>query len=158
MNSKLASIVPGPRYGALLDFLRVAEAVWEASRLFFARWGLSPSQFNVLHLLRNCADGLSQTELSRALITHRSNITGLIDRLEQRGLVIRREDASDRRAYLVVLTSEGTRLLESILPDYFSAIEELWGDIPVSHAAQIARSLAPLHERAPAIAGRRRSL
>src|SRR5438874_74225 len=37
---------PGPRYQALLQLLRTAEALWNASRNFFARWDLSPSQFN----------------------------------------------------------------------------------------------------------------
>lgn len=154
MKDESSSCRPGPRYGALLDLLRVAESVWEASRVFFAQWDLSPSQFNILHLLRNSPGGLSQTELSRSLITHRSNVTGLVDRLEQRGLLLRREDSGDRRAYRVVLTTEGSRLLESILPGYFEAIEELWGDIPASRAVQIVEALSSLHDRAPGIAGR----
>ena len=47
---------------------------------------------------------------------HRSNLTGLVDRLEKRGLVARREVAADRRAYSVVLTAAGARLLRDILP------------------------------------------
>ena len=70
------------RYRALLQLLRTSDTVWNASRLFFARWDLGPSQFNVLNLLHGVA-GLSQTELSRELIMHRSNVTGLVDRLEQ---------------------------------------------------------------------------
>ena len=88
---------PGPRYPALLLLLRASEALWNASRVFFARWELSPSQFNVLNLLCDQPDGLSQVELSRQLIMHRSNVTGLVDRLETRGLVKRTENDADRR-------------------------------------------------------------
>src|SRR5919197_4265703 len=95
---------PGPRYQALLQLLRTAEALWNASRLFFARWDLGPSQFNVLHLLYGQPEGCTQVELSRWLIMHRSNVTGLVDRLEARGLVRRRDNTNDRRAYRVVLT------------------------------------------------------
>src|SRR6266496_1133102 len=48
--------LPGPRYQALLQLLRTAEALWNASRNFFARWDLSPSQFNVLNLLYDQPD------------------------------------------------------------------------------------------------------
>ena len=56
---------PGPRYRALLQLLRTAETLWNASRLFFVRWALSPSQFNVLNLLYDKPDGCTQIELSR---------------------------------------------------------------------------------------------
>src|SRR5690349_19868619 len=90
------------RYDALLQVLRTADRIWNTSRLFFERWDLSPSQFNVLNLLYNHPDGLSQIELSRQLIMHRSNVTGLVDRLERRSLVQRNDLATDRRAYRVV--------------------------------------------------------
>ena len=99
---------PGPRYRALLQLLRTTETLWNASRVFFERWRLSPSQFNVLNLLAGHPDGLSQTELSRQLIMHRSNVTGLIDRLEARRLVQRRDTTADRRAYRVVLSPPGS--------------------------------------------------
>lgn len=73
------------RYQALLQLLRTADCLWNASRVFFARWELSPSQFNVLNLLSDQPDGLSQIKLGCLLITHRSNVTGLVDRLERRG-------------------------------------------------------------------------
>src|SRR5208283_3859752 len=90
-------------YQALVQLLRAADTVWNASRAFFARWDLSPSQFNVLNLLERNPRGLSQTELSRQLIMHRSNVTGVVDRLEERRLVKREDAADDRRAYRVVL-------------------------------------------------------
>src|SRR5574341_2213080 len=98
--------MPGPDVPccqALLTLLRTADTVWAASRLFFERWQISPSQFNVLNLLHLTAGGLSQSELGRQLIVHRSNVTGLVDRLEARGLVARQEVEQDRRAYSVVL-------------------------------------------------------
>jgi DNA-binding MarR family transcriptional regulator len=106
------------RYEALVELLRAADTVWNASRAFFARWALSPSQFNVLNLLEGNPAGLSQSELSRELITHRSNVTGLVDRLEKRRLVKRQDAAADRRAYRVVLTAEGARVLSQVLPRY----------------------------------------
>src|SRR5688572_8662415 len=139
---------PGPRYRALLDLLHTTETVWEASRRFFARWQLSPSQFNILNLLSENRAGHTQIELSRRLIMHRSNITGLVDRLESRGLVQRRAVAGDRRAYRVVLSPAGRKLLRQILPHYYRAAEDLWGSVPGTTAEQVVRERRALAENA----------
>ncbi|MCW5556787.1 MAG: MarR family transcriptional regulator [Verrucomicrobiae bacterium] len=114
------------RYAALLQLLRTADGIWDASRIFFERWEVTPAQFNLLNLLTDAAEGMTQSDLSRELLTHRSNITGLVDRLEERGLVKRRAQADDRRAWRVVLTPAGQRLVEEILPHYYRAAERLW--------------------------------
>jgi MarR family 2-MHQ and catechol resistance regulon transcriptional repressor len=130
-----------PGYRALVELLRAADTVWDASRIFFERWDLSPSQFNVLNLLHLNPDGLSQTDLSRQLIMHRSNLTGLVDRLEKRGLVARREVASDRRAYSVVLTAAGTKLLREILPRYYEEATRVWDRLPARRATELIADL-----------------
>jgi len=133
-----------PRYQALLQVLRTADALWNSSRLFFARWELSPSQFNVLNLLRDQPAGHSQTELGRLLIMHRSNVTGLVDRLEKRGLVLRKDSTLDRRAYRILLSPAGRKLLNRILPEYYRAAEEVWNGFPPPRASLLAAELARL--------------
>lgn len=139
------------RYEALIQLLRTAEDLWNASRLFFDRWDLSPSQFNVLNLLHGTPAGLSQSDLSRQLIMHRSNVTGLVDRLERRGLVERRDDQGDRRAYRVVLTPAGTALVGSIYPHYFAAADRVWADLPHSRVEQLLAELRDLAAHATAV-------
>ncbi|HWQ90212.1 MAG TPA: MarR family transcriptional regulator [Clostridia bacterium] len=129
------------RYRTLLQVLRTADAILDASRVFFARWDLSPSQFNVLNLLRLSPDGLSQTDLSRLLIVHRSNVTGLVDRLEKHQLVERKEVAADRRAYRVVLTPKGGQLLAEILPHYYKGAERVWSELTDRRAAELIDQL-----------------
>lgn len=132
------------RYEALLQLLRTSETIWNASRLFFARWELSPSQFNILNLLGGHADGLTQTALSQALITHRSNVTGLVDRLEKRGLLVRKAMPGDRRAYSVQLTGAGAKLVEEILPEYYARAEAAFAAIPLKELPQFNRQLAEI--------------
>ena len=135
------SSVPGPRYAALMQLLRTAETLWNSSRILFDRWDLSPAQFNLLNLLVEAADGLTQSDLSRELLTHRSNITGLVDRLERRGLVARRDQVGDRRAWRIVLTPAGRRLMTEILPHYFRAAEQVWDGISVRQAGEVGNVL-----------------
>jgi|SRR5690242_11100502 len=149
------AVSPGPRYHALLQLLRTAETLWNASRLFFAQWDLSPSQFNVLNLLCDHPDGCTQIELSRSLIMHRSNVTGLVDRLEARRLVQRRDSADDRRAYRVMLTPAGRKLIELILPRYYAAAEKVWGELAVNRANQLVNDLARVCVNAATVTGNR---
>src|ERR1700733_506840 len=135
------SATPGPRYQALIELLRTAETLWNASRIFFARWDLSPSQFNILNLLYEQPDGCTQIELSRQLIMHRSNVTGLVDRLESRGLVRRHDIPDDRRAFQILLTPAGKKLIRQIQPHYYRAAETLWHGIPAARANQLVATL-----------------
>jgi DNA-binding MarR family transcriptional regulator len=135
-----------PRYRALLQLLQTADTIWNASHAFFARWDLSPSQFNVLNLLHLHPTGLSQTDLSRHLITHRSNVTGLVDRLEKRDLVGRQDVAADRRAYRVRLTPAGARLLLEILPQYYAGAEAMWEPLSDRRATQLTADLEQVAE------------
>jgi DNA-binding MarR family transcriptional regulator len=116
---------PELRYRALLDLLKTAEALWQGSKVFFAKWEISPSQFNVLNLLRASSQGMTQTALSKELLMHRSNMTGIIDSLERRKLVVRNEIPGDRRVYLVKLTDKGAKLVQEILPYFYQLSEEV---------------------------------
>jgi MarR family transcriptional regulator, organic hydroperoxide resistance regulator len=140
------------RYQALMQLLTTAETVWNASRRFFERWELSPSQFNVLNLLRLNRSGLSQSDLSRQLIMHPSNVTGLVDRLEKRGLVERKDVAADRRAYSVVLTLAGAGLLRKILPGYYDGAVQTWEGIPAGRVTRLIVDLQQLARNAERIA------
>lgn len=60
-------------------------------------------------LLRSLGEPASMSESAEAMACDPSNVTGLIDRLEKRGLVVRRPDPDDRRVRLLVLTAEGRR-------------------------------------------------
>src|SRR6476661_4258022 len=93
-------------------------------RFFFAQrehlpswgdeFGLSPVQCHVLHLIEPDRP-LPMRRLAQTLSCDASNVTGLIDRLEARGLVERRPSAQDRRVKELRLTSAGLRLRSSLL-------------------------------------------
>ncbi|HWX22950.1 MAG TPA: MarR family transcriptional regulator [Candidatus Binatia bacterium] len=151
---KTTAALAGPRYEVLLQLLRTADTIWNASRVFFARWDLSPSQFNILNLLHAHPHGLSQSELSRLLITHRSNVTGLVDRLEKRAWVERREVAADRRAYQVVLTRTGAALLKEILPRYYKEAQQVCGQLPPGRTLQFIADLQGVAQNAERLTAR----
>src|SRR5690242_16869787 len=75
--------------------------------------GLAPRQ---MHLLRHLEPGepLPMSRVACALRCDPSNVTGIVDRLEERGLIERRADPDDRRVKMLVLTREGVRLRKRI--------------------------------------------
>ena len=136
------------RYRAFLEVLRSADGLWDVSRRFLAPYGLSPSQFNVLHLLSDQPRGYSQIEVGRLLITHRSNVTGLVDRLVRRGWVARRDSNTDRRAYRIVLTRAGRAKLTRVLPSYYLAADGIWRGASIGSPSRLAAQLSRLCQNA----------
>lgn len=78
---------------------------------FFKTIGLSASQFEILRILWQ-QDNLTIGELSQFCCCAPPNITGLVDRLEKKGLLRRTVDLGDRRISRIVLTEEGQKLRE----------------------------------------------
>jgi MarR family transcriptional regulator, organic hydroperoxide resistance regulator len=74
--------------------------------------GLAPMQLHALRLIEP-GDGVPMSSLAGKLFCDASNVTGIVDRLEARGLIERRPSPSDRRVRLLVLTEEGERLRET---------------------------------------------
>ena len=113
---------------------------WELlTRLFFAQRGqlpslagkldLSPVQCHVLHLMQP-DQPIPMGRLAETLACDASNVTGLVDRLESRGLIVRRASADDRRVKVIVLTPTGARLRAKLHqrlaapPDPFQRLSE----------------------------------
>ena len=70
--------------------------------------GLAPMQLHALRLVEP-GDGVPMSSLAGMLFCDASNVTGLVDRLESRGLVRRRPSPADRRVKVLILTPTGVR-------------------------------------------------
>ena len=79
------------------------------------RFGLTGPQASVLHAI-NQMGSMSSANLSRKLHVTPGNITGIVDRLEKKGLVSRERKIEDRRVVLITLTPQGRQLADE-LPD-----------------------------------------
>src|SRR5262245_61852871 len=79
-----------------------------------AEFELSPAQCHVLHLIEP-GRPIAMGELADTLACDKSNVTGLIDRLESKGLVRRKPSSDDRRLKVLDLTPAGARLRAIVL-------------------------------------------
>jgi DNA-binding MarR family transcriptional regulator len=92
--------------------IRVSEALSKSADKFFKKYGITEAQYRILDLLeRSSKKGLTQVEISRKLSVNRSNITGLIDRLERDGFVSRSSETGDRRVNQIRLKEKSKNIL-----------------------------------------------
>ena len=141
---KLKEELSSVREEALLGLLRTAGVVLKLGERFFAPFGITIPQYNILVILRDQEAGLSQVEISERQLVDRSNMTGLIDRLEKRGLVKRTDHPRDRRTYLVKLTPKGRDLVARAREPYHQEVERLMGCLTSAEARAMAAGLEKL--------------
>jgi DNA-binding MarR family transcriptional regulator len=115
------------------------------SRRSVERWGLTLPQFDVLaELGRAPKEGFTFVELSRLLLVTSGNLTGIVDRLTSDGLMIRADDARDRRLVRVVLTKKGRQLIDEIMPLHARDIQAILAFMPAERLNALNELLGEL--------------
>jgi MarR family transcriptional regulator, 2-MHQ and catechol-resistance regulon repressor len=108
---------------------------------------LSIGAFNALLILSRCeAAGCPMHELGELLLVSRANVTGLVDCLEERGLVERTSVPADRRVRLVRLTKTGHKLLETVLPGHYRRVRALLQGVNNKEKAVLSELLTKLRQ------------
>jgi DNA-binding MarR family transcriptional regulator len=125
--SERSSAVP-----AWLRLVRVFQKVDRASVDLLRQWDLSVAQFDVLVQV-GVAEGMTQQTLADRLLVTKGNVCQLLDRMEERGLLVRRQEG---RANHLYLTEKGRSLRAESLPAQERLIEGIFATLP--HAQQSA--------------------
>jgi DNA-binding MarR family transcriptional regulator len=128
--------------------MSTAEAFLRESQRLFRPYGLTAAQYNVLNILSDRSEGMSQRELSDELVVDRSNVTGLLDRMENAGWVRRSDHPSDRRVYQVVMTPSGRRLWERVHPLYQEAVAQITSKLSARRMRDCLKVLEQLESAA----------
>lgn len=107
------------------------------------RFDVTLPRFDVLSALHRRQDGMLMSELSRYLMVSNGNVTGIIDRLEADGQVVRSRRDGDRRTSIVRLTDKGREQFEAM-----AAVHETWVDELLSGLVpdDVERLSAVLHD------------
>jgi DNA-binding MarR family transcriptional regulator len=95
--------------------------------------GITPPQFYVLATI-GYAGGLPFGEIGAKMMVTVSNLTGIVDRLEEKKLVMRKRDERDRRVVHVVLTDKGAKLYKTTIPMFEKSIAQVF--LRLNHAQQ----------------------
>ncbi|HEX2167915.1 MAG TPA: MarR family transcriptional regulator [Longimicrobiales bacterium] len=100
---------------ASLNLIRTATQLTDSIDLLLKQKGLGPGQYNVLRILRGAeADGICRNDLRDRMLTRMPDMTRLLDRMEEAGLVVRTRDVDDRRMVLARITPAGRKLVDEL--------------------------------------------
>lgn len=108
-----------------------------------AEYGLTTPQFGILEALYHLGP-MSLGELAEKLLVTGGNVTYVMDRLEEQGLVSRKRSPEDRRVVEARLTREGKRLIRGCFPRHATFVEELAGHLETDEREELRRLLKKL--------------
>lgn len=114
----------------LRELARAYQAFETCSAAHIRTLDLTPSQFDIIATLGN-TDGMNFKELGEKTLITKGTLTGVVDRLEAKGLVCRIASASDGRSQIVRLTRKGEALFAKVFP---------------AHLEHMGRSFAPFSQ------------
>ena len=131
--------------GAVAAWMRLARVYQKIDRRSaeaFRNEGLSTAQFDVLAQV-GAAEGCSQQELADRLLVTKGNVSQLLDKMQKRGWIERRQDGRGR-GNLLYLTPEGLRIRSAVVPAQEKRIARLFDGLTASERDQLSLLLRKL--------------
>ena len=130
-----------PEQEAALSVLRTSDQLQIRFARLLRDHGLTPSQYNVLRILRGEGRPLPILEVADRMIAAVPGITGLVDRLEGMGLVARERSTEDRRVVFVAITPRGLDLLARLDDPVAALHKRLIGHLSPAELRELSRLL-----------------
>jgi DNA-binding MarR family transcriptional regulator len=135
-----------PAEEAALNIVRTSDQLQIRFARLLREHGLTPSQYNVLRILRGEGKPLPILEIASRTITVVPGITGLIDRLEQAGFVNRLRCEKDRRVIYVALTDHAITTLADLDEPLHALHHKLLGHLSPGDLKDLTRLLEQLRQ------------
>lgn len=130
-------------------FVQTAQAVLKYTDAYlYRKKRLSISKFIVLQALASTSEGLMPSEIARWTSTERHNITALISRMKQDGLVVAKRNSSDKRLVNIKLTDKGRDTLSRTMPVAQEVVNQVMLSITKDDAALLKEKLTVLRQNA----------
>lgn len=117
------SSATAPSLTTVRALVRAYQAFSSYSETFVRSYGLTSAQFDVIATLGN-TQGLSMGDIGEKTLITKGTLTGVVDRLERKGLVTREIPPENRRSVIVYLTAAGQQLFEQVFPAHLSDIQQ----------------------------------
>ncbi len=131
-----------------MDVLRTADALRRTFDAILEPYGLTGQQYNVLRILRGARPyPLPTMEIANRMIEKTPGITGLLDRLEGKGLVGRARGSDDRRCQYCSITKRGLDLLAELDDPIDEADDAALSMLSKDEVATLAKLLGAIRER-----------
>lgn len=137
-----------PFMGTVRELVWAYQAFRSYSDAQIRQMGLTSSQFDVISTLGN-TPGMTFNKLAEKTLTTKGELTGIIDRLEKKGLVRREVPPEDRRSFLAVLTPEGEKVFDETFPAHIAYLKERFALLEPEDLPKIQAALTKLKSLFP---------
>ena len=127
------------------ELARTYQAFARYSDTHVRRLGLTSPQFDVISTLGN-TPGMPLNKLAEQTLITKGTMTGILDRLEQKGLLRREVPPDNRRSFLAVLTPKGERVFEEVFPKHIAHVKQRFGEFDKKDMEQTIAALRRLRE------------
>lgn len=124
------------------QLLSLATAIDRNCALLLTPHGLSEGRFVILFLLDAAGEGLAPAVLADRAGVTRATVTGLLDGLENDGMIERRADPEDRRALRIRLTRKGKQIAKRVFDHHSRWIGSLFSSLSGEERVLFAQILA----------------
>ncbi|MEQ1824952.1 MAG: MarR family transcriptional regulator [Pirellula sp.] len=131
---------------ATLNVLRTSDQFQNRFGRLFRDYELTPSQYNVLRILRGEGKPMPCLEIADRMIQVVPAITGLIDRLEAAGMVARQRSENDRRVTFIEITNKAKKILAQIDVPLQELHHKLLGHLSPAELGELIRLLEKARE------------
>jgi DNA-binding MarR family transcriptional regulator len=142
-NKKLS-----PAHEAFRSLLRTGCLLRRVMEPFFAQFGISGAQWGVLRSLYRAeqegTQSLRATDLGGRLAIRPPSVSGVVDRLERQGLIVRAGSPDDLRAKHVSLTPHGRKLIQRVLDGLSEKVPSVMGGLEPAEQVELGRLLKKL--------------
>src|SRR5438270_5981364 len=135
-----------PEQEAALSIVRTSDQLQIRGARLLREHALTPSQYNILRILRGEGKPLPILEIASRTITVVPGITGLIDRLERAGFVNRLRCQKDRRVIYVALTDHAITTLAALDEPLVALHDKLVGHLSQDELKELIRLLEKVRE------------
>lgn len=130
-----------PEQEAILNILRTSDVFHNQFGKLFREFGLTPSQYNVLRILRGEGKPMPSLEIANRMVQVVPAITGLLDRLQAQELIKRKRCTEDRRVVYIEITPKALKLLKKIDEPDLDLHRRLIGHLSAEELAELSRLL-----------------
>ena len=131
---------------AYLELMQTSKAIQDCIKAEMMANKLNITEFSVLEVLYFKGKQTIQ-QIGKSILISSGSMTYVIDKLEQRGLLNRIDCPNDRRVIHVVLSEDGVRFMEKIMPKHLELIHHMFGDLTDQESQTMIQLLKKVSKR-----------
>jgi DNA-binding MarR family transcriptional regulator len=129
-----------PFQEAVLNLMVASDHIRSKMNQICEDHGITRGQYNVLRILKGVAPGgHPRCEIASRMVERAPDVTRLVDRLEDQGLVERDRSTEDRRLSITKITRKGLKLIDDLEPEFITAFKDLSSRLSKEDCLELSR-------------------